>query len=426
MRARRVSFLVRDTCLRPLWVGRVCGGLAPFVASSAPPSSRACVVSGLGLELESVLRFPLSALRARVGGGRSDRSLRAGVTTEEGGARDVLLQAFAPRRRWRYLARAGGGDASSFFLARLFTPLFPFPLFLYFPLLTSSILHTWHRGDSTHTHIPRPRITFLPTPPLRTMRTKRLTRGPQHQARGELRGVGQNGNARTTSYSSEESPYSSDDDRDAEMADVEADDGKGESDEGWRWGWGSTGDAWVGPQGYHPLPHHQLTAPQLAPAPQQFLLSSSSTSQLQQYGFGLRLAPPMVSVMPAQNYGAAARRGVQSPRTPHLHLPPRIRSTPTHRVGVGAERSSGRRRAWGTVQQVGGSEWTPPRVVLPRFADLIKWSSAQVVQGTPCPPMQEVPGQTQTQTRETHLHQLRRAVFVNAGPPGVSGYVYAY
>ncbi|CAK5264096.1 unnamed protein product [Mycena citricolor] len=61
----------------------------------------------------------------------------------------------------------------------------------------------------------------------------------------------------------------------------------------------------------------------------------------------------------------------------------------------------------------GHGQWTPPRVALPRFAELERWSCH-----APRPVLPEP---------NSHLqHQPRRAVFANAGPPGVSGYAYAY
>ncbi|KAJ7742082.1 ankyrin repeat-containing domain protein [Mycena metata] len=76
------------------------------------------------------------------------------------------------------------------------------------------------------------------------------------------------------------------------------------------------------------------------------------------------------------------------------------------------------RMGHGVANRDGGSEWTPPPVALPRFVDLERWSSARLVQGTPCPPMQVVPGQTQTRETHPHPHQPRRAVLANAGSQG--------
>ncbi|KAJ7046181.1 hypothetical protein C8F04DRAFT_1322875 [Mycena alexandri] len=207
---------------------------------------------------------------------------------------------------------------------------------------------------------------------------------------------------------------------------------------------------------YHHLPHHPAPSshPQ-QPAPHQQFLPSS-----QQNGLGL-VPPTHHSAMPPQSYGAPARWGVQSARTspvrgpsswtpPQVHagLPPRLPHSQSHSSHVphtqqhtdarGAEQWTPPRmqgmQQWTPPRMshtatagYGGSEWTPPRVALPRFADLERWSSAQVhVQATPapapCPPMQQGP----PQQRETHPHQPRRAVFANAGPPGVSGYAYAY
>ncbi|KAJ7030192.1 hypothetical protein C8F04DRAFT_1367887 [Mycena alexandri] len=208
---------------------------------------------------------------------------------------------------------------------------------------------------------------------------------------------------------------------------------------------------------YHHLPHHPAPSshPQ-QPAPHQQFLPSS-----QQNGLGL-VPPTHHSAMPPQTYGAPARWGVQSARTspvrgpsswtpPQVHagLPPRLPHSQSHSSHVphtqqhadarGAEQWTPPRmqgmQQWTPPRMshtatagYGGSEWTPPRVALPRFADLERWSSAQVhVQATPapapCPPMQQGPP---PQQRETHPHQPRRAVFANAGPPGVSGYAYAY
>ncbi|KAF7307889.1 hypothetical protein MKEN_01149500 [Mycena kentingensis (nom. inval.)] len=81
-------------------------------------------------------------------------------------------------------------------------------------------------------------------------------------------------------------------------------------------------------------------------------------------------------------------------------------------------------------ESVAGGGWTPPRVALPRFADLERWSGVhsgqpqQQQQPLPPPP---APLEPQPQpSRKTHHPQPRRAVFANAGPPGVSGYAYVY
>ncbi|KAJ7474021.1 hypothetical protein FB451DRAFT_1398028 [Mycena latifolia] len=111
------------------------------------------------------------------------------------------------------------------------------------------------------------------------------------------------------------------------------------------------------------------------------------------------------------------------------------------RWGVQSARTSPARRslAHGDAEEEGGG-WTPPRVALPRFADLERWSSG--VQGAGYPSSQQqgagqqvhvMPtqsygqhGQQQTTQPTQRATHPRRAVFANAGPPGVSGYAYAY
>ncbi|KAJ7049530.1 hypothetical protein C8F01DRAFT_753718 [Mycena amicta] len=111
-----------------------------------------------------------------------------------------------------------------------------------------------------------------------------------------------------------------------------------------------------------------------------------------------------------------------------------------NRWGVQSARTSPVRAA-ATMAE---SEWTPPRaayaerqrqgwpapVALPRFADLERWSGAgngaqaQPQYRPPPPPSSTI--DHHPLLRRTHQAQPRRAVFANAGPPGVSGYAYAY
>ncbi|KAJ7796334.1 hypothetical protein B0H14DRAFT_3494960 [Mycena olivaceomarginata] len=88
------------------------------------------------------------------------------------------------------------------------------------------------------------------------------------------------------------------------------------------------------------------------------------------------------------------------------------------------------RPAYAGGHGVGGGEWTPPRVALPRFADIERWSLQAQYPAASTPPQpaaQQYPSQTTTTTtRRRRRRQPRRAVFANAGPPGVSGYAYAY
>ncbi|KAJ7742074.1 hypothetical protein B0H16DRAFT_1693884 [Mycena metata] len=228
--------------------------------------------------------------------------------------------------------------------------------------------------------------------------------------------------ARTASYHSGELSYSSDDNRDAEMADVEGDDWAGEDDDhdsgrsddgragagglGMGMGKYATTMRTLGTRvrrrtrrqaGTTPLTHHQLPAPQLAPA-HQFLPSSSSTSQLQQYSFGmsdagaeLQRADAALAALPRLSQSHSHTQHDAHNGGAEQWTPPRAQGmqqwTPP-RMGHGA-----------TTTEYGGSEWTPPRVVLPRFADSERCGAG-------------------ADTDETHPHQPRRAVFANAGPPG--------
>ncbi|KAJ7767870.1 hypothetical protein DFH07DRAFT_954760 [Mycena maculata] len=147
---------------------------------------------------------------------------------------------------------------------------------------------------------------------------------------------------------------------------------------------------------------------------------------------------------------AGGRWGVQSARTSPVRAPPEGGWTPPPAPRTFAcaphphsqERERERQREEWTppraaYAQGGGAEWTPPRasqewtpprasrVALPRFADLERWSGGV---DAAAPPTQTQPQHhvVQPQQRATHPHQPRRAVFANAGPPGVSGYAYAY
>ncbi|KAJ7609434.1 hypothetical protein FB45DRAFT_1066844 [Roridomyces roridus] len=119
---------------------------------------------------------------------------------------------------------------------------------------------------------------------------------------------------------------------------------------------------------------------------------------------------------------SSSRWGVQSART-----------SPVRTSGVSIPQSSSsqwtppRGYAYAYAQQQREEEWTPPR--LPRFAEFERLSTGSAMT-MPCPPPPPAslppPTATMTQESKTHPPAPRRAVFANAGPPGVSGYVYAW
>ncbi|KAJ6605347.1 hypothetical protein DFH09DRAFT_1121220 [Mycena vulgaris] len=118
------------------------------------------------------------------------------------------------------------------------------------------------------------------------------------------------------------------------------------------------------------------------------------------------------------------------------------------RWGVQSARTSPARGAGEREREREWAQVTPPRVALPRFADLERWSvrgmgvgagagAGQVTLGEHLQrhaaaqqqhaSQSQQPSQSQhAQTQARTTHQPRRAVFANAGPPGVSGYAYAY
>ncbi|KAF7306234.1 hypothetical protein MIND_00414000 [Mycena indigotica] len=122
------------------------------------------------------------------------------------------------------------------------------------------------------------------------------------------------------------------------------------------------------------------------------------------------------------------RWGVQSARTSPVRGPVAVpmRAEPTEWTPP---------RATYAEVSAGGGGWTPPRVALPHFADLEKWSGQHRLLQSQSQTRPTTTAQSQYQpppslpppeSRKTHQPQPRRAVFANAGPPGVSGYAYAY
>ncbi|KAF7317367.1 hypothetical protein HMN09_00473000 [Mycena chlorophos] len=207
---------------------------------------------------------------------------------------------------------------------------------------------------------------------------------------------------------------------------------------------------------YAPAPVSSVVPPSTTPlyswlAPYASTTATSTTTTLQ---------PQPQRASSTNSATLLSRWGVQSARTSpvrgtlstvpqplphsHTHAPPQPAFENEWAMGMTPP------RAGYAMEGAGG--WTPPRgsatggVALPHFADLERWSGVgagaspaatqhhqhqqqqQQLQYMPPPPEAAFTSSTTTTTRRTSQAQPqpRRAVFANAGPPGVSGYAYAY
>ncbi|KAK7007974.1 hypothetical protein R3P38DRAFT_3026840 [Favolaschia claudopus] len=168
-------------------------------------------------------------------------------------------------------------------------------------------------------------------------------------------------------------------------------------------------------QHHSSLPHHPLP-----PQPTQFAFGPNTSSPAR-WGVQSARTSPVRGPNGWSDSPPLATASLQPPsRTPHHQWTPPRASTSGHAVPV--------------HRDVAYASWTPPRVALPHFADIDRWSAAGNAAAAAIPTLpaahqyQSQQAQTQMATRETKTHypQPRRAIFANAGPPGVSGYAYAY